>query len=67
MDELIDLNRSVVGEVTAEASASGISQADAFFERMAALLEAEGEIATADRVTFLASSGLPPEKWSSLK
>ena len=56
MDELIEFNRSVVGEVTEEASASGISQADAFFERMAALLEAEGEIATADRVTFLASS-----------
>lgn len=56
MDELIEFNRSVVDEVTAEASASGISQAEAFFERMAALLEAEGEIATADRVAFLASS-----------
>jgi hypothetical protein len=56
LDELVEFNNSLVKEVAAEASASGISQSDAFFERMAALLEAEGEIATADRVTFLASS-----------
>lgn len=56
MDELLEFNDSLVKEVAAEASDSGISQSDVFFERMAALLETEGEIATADRVRFLASS-----------
>lgn len=56
MDELEEF-RNFIGEETAgEASISGISQEDAFFERMAALLEAEGEIATSDRVAFRANS-----------
>lgn len=56
MDELVEFNNSLLEEVAAEASVSGISQADAFFERMAALLETEGEVATSDRVNFLANS-----------
>ncbi|MDG1371161.1 MAG: AIPR family protein [Paracoccaceae bacterium] len=55
MNELVEYNYSLIEEVAAEASVSGVSQADVFFERVAALLEAEGEISTSDRVTFLAA------------
>jgi hypothetical protein len=56
LDELVEFNNSLVEEVAVEASVSGISQAEAFFERMAAVLESEGEIVTADRIAFRASS-----------
>lgn len=56
MDELVEFNASLHAEVVAETAASGISEVDAFFERMTELLEVEGEVTTVDRVAFVSSS-----------
>lgn len=56
MDELSDFNRVLVEEILSESESLGIPQADAFFERTSALLEAEGEVITADRVEYLATA-----------
>ncbi len=53
MEEISVFNLEVIDEVREAATAAGISEADAFFERMAGRLESEGEIVTADRVEFL--------------
>lgn len=51
-DGIQDFNRELQGEVIRDSAGSGISTPDAFFEHMAARLEAAGEIETADRAAF---------------
>lgn len=52
LDEFGDFNLELRDEVIQDATDSGISIDDAFFEHMAARLEAAGEIETADRASF---------------
>ncbi|VVT34769.1 conserved hypothetical protein [Hoeflea sp. EC-HK425] len=56
VNELNEFNAELTEEIRSESLQSGMSEADTFFERMASLLEAEGEIVTADRATYAGSN-----------
>lgn len=56
MEELIEFNVALLGDIRERVSENGVSESDAFFERMTSRLEAEGEIATADRTEFVGSN-----------
>lgn len=56
MESLGEFNTLILEEVEQVVATSGISEPDAFFEKMASRLEAEGEIITADRVAYTESS-----------
>lgn len=56
MDNIEEFHAELLAELLQESGEIGVSVADAFFERMTGLLEAEGEIVTADRVGFIATA-----------
>lgn len=56
MDTIDEYHTALQAELQQNSSEVGASIADAFFERMTGLLEAEGEIVTADRVRFAAAA-----------
>lgn len=56
MDTIDEFHTGFLADLRQESSEVGASVADVFFERMTGLLEAEGEIVTADRVGFAAAA-----------
>ena len=56
MDQVVDFNTALLDEINQEAADTSAPSSEIFFERMASLLEAEGEIVTADRVVFVATA-----------
>jgi AIPR protein len=52
LEEIAHFNRTLVAEIIEESGQAGLASRSVFFERMAARLEAEGEIETADNVGF---------------
>ena len=52
MEDPAEFNRNLIAEIKEEMAATGLPFEDLFFERLSGSLEAEGEIETADRVSF---------------
>lgn len=52
MEEVVEFNRALIADITDEALQTGLAPADIFFEKMAARLEAEGEIETTDSARY---------------
>ncbi|MBD3666189.1 AIPR family protein [Sulfitobacter aestuariivivens] len=56
MTDISEFNSQLLEDVRQEATQSGISETDAFFERLASRLETEGEILATDRASYVGSS-----------
>jgi hypothetical protein len=52
LEEIVEFNRTLVAEISEAAGEAAIPAREVFFERMAARLEAEGEIETAEYIAF---------------
>lgn len=57
MDSFTNYNRELLGEMRDESSAANLPLGDVCFERLCSILEAEGEIETAERCRWVGTSG----------